>query len=247
MMEKDSLKKYLHQYREEFDDEQISSEVYSRIVTGMDKRKEAAKRGLYFSMAACLTGVLIISSYLFFSHKMGGEVNNPVTLQASTSINVSPQIRLEAPLPKVENLVPVVTKKRLIKVKEDFHAAIFKDLKDSLSVAKRIEGVLKISEMKSPDNNLKAALCNRFKNDENSNVRLAALNVLQKFSRDSIVQNYLVNGLSNENDPVIQMELVKALGQNANTEITNKLKELAENPFTLNEIRDQVYYALLSR
>ncbi|RYG03007.1 MAG: HEAT repeat domain-containing protein [Chitinophagaceae bacterium] len=93
---------------------------------------------------------------------------------------------------------------------------------------------------------MKTELCRTFSEDENDNVRLAALEVLSKFSTDNYIQEHLVASLSKQRDPMVQLELVKIVGNNSNPETTEKLIAMANNPFTVDAVKEQVHYALLT-
>lgn len=247
-MERDNLKKYIQQHREAFDDLPAPPEMFRKVMTRMRKRKLTRRRRMYsIAAAACIGGLLLLSYPFLFHPEEPEEINPVVVVQEHPPVPVA-ELHSDPTLPKiVEVPAPEVRAKIAVQRGREHYRKIYAGLHDSHSVARRIDAVLTISEIPSPDRRLTAALLNTFSNDESSNVRLEALNVLLKYAGDSLIQQRLVHALGVQKDPAIQIELVSAMENNTDPRITEKLIEIADDPFTIPPVREQVYFALSNR
>jgi hypothetical protein len=84
-------------------------------------------------------------------------------------------------------------------------------LLDRQSAASRLEGVSWGSQVEHPDRDLLSALITTLEQDPNVNVRLAALAALEQFSAEAPVRQAMVNALSNQDSPLVQIALIDAL------------------------------------
>jgi hypothetical protein len=83
--------------------------------------------------------------------------------------------------------------------------------------------------------------------DKNTNVRLAALSLMEKFNYDGHVANSLVSSLDKQDDPIVQLGLVSILGKMKNVNIDDRLESLARSPETFAAVRDEAYRILLKQ
>ncbi|WP_431295147.1 HEAT repeat domain-containing protein [Pedobacter sp. P26] len=120
-------------------------------------------------------------------------------------------------------------------------------LKDSSSASLRLLAILKIEKSNRINNHMLDMLSKTLNHDGNTNVRLAALNVLQKYSTDKYASSLLISSLNKQDDPMVQLGLVSFLGKMKNAEIGEKLYALANNPETFAAVRDEAYSALLNQ
>lgn len=250
-MEHDFFKRYVQEHKEAFEDEALPPNMLGNILGNMRERQllqERKKRKLTYTwMAVAASLMMVVGTYLFLSKE------NTVTKPGSQIVSNKDETKTPANLP-VEVISPktqvaVQKQTRLVayQPKVQQHQEIYAGLADSLSVASRLNAVLKAGSLNKLDQKLKTVLCQVFNEDENDNVRLATLEVLSKFAGDKYVQQQLTAGLSKQKDPVIQLELVKVLGNSNNPETTDKLIAMADNPSTMDVVKDQVYFALLTK
>lgn len=248
---KDNLKKYIQQHRDDFDDTVVPPRLFQGILKEMDNRKsERMRLGLrsFLAVAASLL-VLFFLSVQFLFRNPGNHDSKSFMPSEELHLPLLPQVMQETELPG-NITVPLTTNRVKVqrRSKGELQQKILTALRDENSVAGRIEAILTINDLKTPDSTLIAALCNSFENDESSNVRLSALNVLMKFSDgDSIVRRHLLNALVTQQDPMIQMELVRVMKNNTDPETTQRLIKIADDPFTITPVKEQIYYALLER
>jgi len=251
-MEHDFFKRYVQEHKDAFEDEALPPNMLGNILGNMRERQllqERKKRKLTYTWIAVAASIFMVAgTYLFLSQETI-VVTDPGQKMVS-NIKDKDETPVVLPTETTPEKVPVATEKPKILVhqpKAEQHKEIYMGLADSLSVASRLNAVLKAGSLATLDQKLKTVLCQVFNEDENDNVRLAALEVLSKFSADKYVQQQLTAGLSKQKDPVIQLELVKMLGNSNNPETTDKLIAMADNPLTMDVVKDQVYYALLTK
>lgn len=95
-------------------------------------------------------------------------------------------------------------------VKEMKKAVMFALLNNE-SASERIKAVGYVEEIKQPDLNMINALLQTINNDENVNVRLAALYSVAKFSNIDVVSDSLLASLPKQKDPIIQIVMINLL------------------------------------
>ena len=110
------------------------------------------------------------------------------------------------------------------------------------SASKRIQGVQLIEEFDQPDADIVAALGEKMLADENTNVRLSAMEALSKFSYSDQVKAIFIQALETEENPSIQMALIEILGELQVKKAIDPMKKLLEKeetqPFIKNEINN---------
>lgn len=117
-------------------------------------------------------------------------------------------------------------------------------LLDRQSAASRLEGVSWGSQVDHPDRDLLSALVATLEHDPNTNVRLAALDALEKFSGDAPVRQAMVNALANQNSPLVQIALIDALVHIRETKATGEFKKLSTEIDANAAVRQRAQWAL---
>lgn len=94
---------------------------------------------------------------------------------------------------------------------QGLHETVALSLLERQSAASRLEGISWGSRVEQPDQELLSALVTALNRDPNTNVRLASLDALEKFSGDGGVRKALVASLSVQDSPLVQIALIDAL------------------------------------
>ncbi len=114
-------------------------------------------------------------------------------------------------------------------------------LLENQSASKRIQGVHYIDDLIDPDEAIISALADRMLNDENTNVRLSAMEALTKFKNSETVKNAFIKALKTEKDPSIQIAIIQALVKIQEKKAIEPMQKLLEQedtqPFIKNEIK----------
>jgi len=120
---------------------------------------------------------------------------------------------------------------------------------DEYSASSRLEGISLINNFSPSDEKLIAILSEKALSDENTNVRLAAVEALSAHIENTTVRDHIRHIFLNQDDPFVQKELIAILAQKnpskLNSEVSAKLKELTLNPTTAAFVKNEAYAVLM--
>ncbi len=108
------------------------------------------------------------------------------------------------------------------------------------SASKRIQGVNFIEEFSEPDEAIVNALADRMLNDENTNVRRTAVEVLSEFTSSETVKNSFIKALKTEKDPGIQITIIQVLGKIQEKKAAPSMQYLLEQDDTQPYVKDEL-------
>lgn len=114
-------------------------------------------------------------------------------------------------------------------------------LENDQSASQRIQAVSVAYEMSKPDDEIVNALVKTLDHDPNTNVRLAALDALGKFSDDKDVRKALINSLSTQKDPVIQIALIQLMVKMKEKTVVKQLERMTKDNKNLKAVKDEAY------
>ena len=150
---------------------------------------------------------------------------------------------------KVEKIVQ--PKEELIGIDEALKNEILSSLNDQESTSNRIDAIAKIADLPSIDHNLKESLYHLALNDNNTIVRLNALEALASKLPKSEASKELTDLFMKQDDPMVQMELIGMIAHINNDQIdlklTNKLQEMVLDPTTKPFVKDEAYAVLFRK
>lgn len=113
-------------------------------------------------------------------------------------------------------------------------------LLNNTSASKRIQGVSYFESQPDLDEEIINALRDRMFNDNNSNVRLTAVEALGKFTHSETVKNSLISALKSEKDPVIQIAIIQILVQIQEQKAVEPMQNLLDNKETEPYVKEQI-------
>jgi len=120
---------------------------------------------------------------------------------------------------------------------------------DEYSASSRLEGISLINNFSPSDEKLIAILSEKALSDENTNVRLAAVEALSVHIENTTVRDHIRQIFLNQDDPFVQKELIAILAEKnrstLNSEVSAKLRELTLNPTTAAFVKDEAYAVLM--
>lgn len=128
---------------------------------------------------------------------------------------------------------------------EQSKQAMISMLENSRSASQRLMGATVAYEMKQADDDIVNALVKSMNDDPNTNVRLAALEALGKFYKQSHVRNALVNSLSTQKDPMVQIALIRLLVQMKEKEVVNELEQITRDVNVIKAVKDEAHAGIL--
>ncbi len=95
------------------------------------------------------------------------------------------------------------------------------------------------------DDDIVNALVHTMNNDANGNVRLAALEALSKFHTQKHVRAALVESLATQDDPVVQIALIRMLVQIKETDALKGLEKITTDETVLPAVKTEAHAGIL--
>lgn len=118
-------------------------------------------------------------------------------------------------------------------------------LENQQSASQRMTGLSVAYELDKPDDEIVSVLVKTMNKDVNSNVRLAAMEALGKFSNETSVRNALIQSLSTQKDPVVQIALIQLLVKMKEKGVVKQLEQMTQDASTLKAVKDEAYSGIL--
>jgi hypothetical protein len=115
-------------------------------------------------------------------------------------------------------------------------ATMFTMLKEESS-SDRLQAVNYAGDLDNADENVIEVLVKTLNNDKNVNVRMAAAYALSKFANKRAVCDSLVNSLSLQSDPILQVTLINILAERKEKSAFVPIQRIIANKSTLKEVR----------
>jgi HEAT repeat protein len=112
------------------------------------------------------------------------------------------------------------------------------------SPSARLRGVTYTYQMAQPDEQVEQALLYAVNHDSNVNVRLSAVDALQKFASKPAVRRAMADALSSQDSPLVQAALIDGLTQWNDASAFPALRRLAQDPQTDPVVRQRAASAL---
>ncbi|HOX83417.1 MAG TPA: HEAT repeat domain-containing protein [Chryseolinea sp.] len=117
-------------------------------------------------------------------------------------------------------------------------------LDNQQSASQRVLGANVAYKMERTDDEIVRALVKAMNEDENSNVRLAALDALRKFYHQDHVRKTLIASMATQKDPIVQIALIRLLAEMKEKEIVRELQRITTDEEELPAVKDEAHAAL---
>ncbi len=256
----DPLKDFVEQHKAEFDRFEAPPLKLDELKARIKQQPKAKKvwvlslnRNVWMSAAA---SILIVCTLGWFFYNDKGEntliqitenkpaeiVNQPAN-SVEQAVKNLPESNRTSIIVQTSNGAPVQHVNNVKTASRN----IFSGLKDSTSASVRLLALLEIEKSGKMNQDILNMLTLTLNNDKNTNVRLGALNLMEKYKYENYVSSALVNSLDRQNDPIVQLGLVSLLGNMNNIKIDDKLLRLVNGPETFAAVRDEAYSILLNQ
>lgn len=122
----------------------------------------------------------------------------------------------------------------------DLKEMMMLSLLEKESATQRLKAVSLTSEMDQVSDKVTNALFTTLNSDENVNVRLAALDALKPYVRNSNVRSGLVASISKQDSPLVQVALAELMVALQEKKSVDALKQLLENENTPKEVKTKI-------
>jgi len=118
-------------------------------------------------------------------------------------------------------------------------------LNNSQSASQRMQGVNVALNIASPDDDVVVALEKAMKSDPNTNVRLVALEALSKFSAEPSIRKILIESLSDQDDPMVQIALIQLMVSLKEKGVVNDLEKIIEDDKSIEAVKDEAHTGII--
>ncbi len=108
------------------------------------------------------------------------------------------------------------------------------------SATDRLRAVNLTSDMNQASQKVTRALIHTLNNDENVNVRLAALDALKAYAQDNKVREELVRAIAKQQSPLVQVALAEVMVALQEKKSVTELKKLLEDDRTPDEVKNRI-------
>ena len=112
------------------------------------------------------------------------------------------------------------------------------------SASSRLNAVNVSYTMPQYDQEIIEALLNTLNNDENANVRLAAMEALSQFEDNPKVREALIASLSIQDKPVVQIALINLMVKLNEKRAITPMKQMMDNDMTLQTVKDEANFGV---
>lgn len=265
----DPLKKFVQENREAFDHLVPPTDVLQRLKTQLVpppvvKKPFMQRHGKAIWLVAASSLVGIVCTYVLLSRPdmpQGGGAEPRIAQQADTEVvaprpakgmpSAADSSLSNEPSPQVaiaQRPQPSPSKKAVRPASAQPHTPpLFSRLADSTSASIRLAAILEIEQSNKLDDHTLTKLFSTMNHDANTNVRLAALDVLSRQLHRPQVADRFADALAVQSDPVVQLGLVKIAAQLNHVAVEEALFALARSPYTFSAVKDEAYAILLNQ
>lgn len=127
---------------------------------------------------------------------------------------------------------------------EGLRQTVALSLMEKPSASSRLQGVEWSSQIDKPDEELLNALLTTLNQDQNINVRLAALDALERFNTDARVRKGLEQSIPTQQSPLVQIALIDALVHIRDSAARTEFKQLSGNNSINAAVRQRAQWAI---
>jgi hypothetical protein len=127
---------------------------------------------------------------------------------------------------------------------QELRQTVALSLMDRQSATSRLEGVSWSMQVDQLDPELLKALLEALNHDPNTNVRLASLDALEKFTRDKDVRQALVNSIRQQDSPLVQIALIDSLVHIQDRGAADELRKLTQDRALNSAVQERARWGL---
>ena len=127
---------------------------------------------------------------------------------------------------------------------QELRQTVALSLMDRQSATSRLEGVSWSMQVDRLDPELLRALVHALNHDPNTNVRLASLDALEKFTRDKDVRQALISSIRQQDSPLVQIALIDSLVHIQDHGAANELRKLTEDRGLNSAVQERARWGL---
>ncbi len=132
----------------------------------------------------------------------------------------------------------------LLQEREATRQRILTSLHEPSSASRRLSGILASQTNNGPDQEILTALIRILNHDDNTNVRLAALQVLVQYREEPLVYQALLTSLVTQDDPVVQISLINTMAAFKDQKVKENLQKIINDETVPDVVKDEAHVGL---
>lgn len=262
--DKDSLKDFVDRHRPSFDDQKPDAEVLARLQKqlGLPLETEQKKTPVIYLrrywLAAAAVAVLALG--FWFILVPANEITQN-TVAVADKVKILPKkalapkdtlsLRVANPLggntmAAASHIAGLKTQPLAKKIKT---APVPKEgqlpLSDTASSGERLAAVLQVGKEPKLTSAMIAFLEKTINQDESTNLRLAALDILSRNRQNQQAHDVIIHSVARQDDPIVQVTLLEMLTTEESSLVKKQLVKISEDPTSIAPVRDGAYLALM--
>jgi flagellar basal body-associated protein FliL len=251
---KTELEDFISENKEAFDNRMPDPAVLERIqqqMRALDKKKEktiVVSMRVLLRVAACLIVVAGAATYWLMQKEQPAENTATVTRvkpvqtervgeTATVKMEDNKQVSIPAVLGNTNAIDEELASRKQV---------LFASLNNMESTSQRLTAATQASQLKNAGNDIVDALVKTMNTDPSTNVRLAALEGLSKFYKESYVKKQLIASLKTQKDPMVQIGLIELLTRMKQTIILDELDKIVKDDNTMKAVKDHAYSSMFT-
>lgn len=128
----------------------------------------------------------------------------------------------------------------LTKEVADLKEMMMLSLIEKESASERLKAVSLTSDMDKASQKVTIALFKTLNNDDNVNVRLAALDALRTYARDGKVREELIRSIAHQDSPLVQVALAELMAALQEKKSVKELEKILKSENTPEEVKNKI-------
>ncbi|MBS1506212.1 MAG: HEAT repeat domain-containing protein [Bacteroidetes bacterium] len=140
------------------------------------------------------------------------------------------------------------TNQAIAELKEQVEAnkkAMLIMLENQQSASQRVMGATVAYQLPQADDEIVNVLVKTMNEDPNTNVRLTALEALGKFYQQPHVRKELINALTAQKDPMVQIALIRLMVQMKEKQVVDELQKITRQENIMKAVKDEAHVGIL--
>ncbi|ELR69089.1 hypothetical protein C900_05478 [Fulvivirga imtechensis AK7] len=121
---------------------------------------------------------------------------------------------------------------------------VIQSLEDRSSASRRLQAINTAYDVKNIDKEIINALIRTMNNDDNTNVRLAAVEALVKYADEPDVMSALIVSMEQQTDPLVQITLINLMVQLRQKGAVEELQRIIKDEKTIQTVKDEAHMAV---
>jgi LysM repeat protein len=243
----DQLKELIASNKDLIDTAIPNQAVFSLILEKLEKRKRKKRvfRMVLFSTVSSVAAILVIGFFIIgFDQNLKEKGEGTDNEKMANRLQVPPSTNIyESQVEPEDNILNKRhgnENKGITIVNETEKLYSFQT---AVSPAARLTAIYKAEKKSKLNKHTLFALFEVLRSDPNTNVRLAAVDVLASYSSDSEIRRRMIYAMAEQDNPLIQLAMIQLLTGFKEKELIEKLGQIIEDPKTDDGVREEARFS----